>query len=382
MNAPTNPVGQNELHALPTVPSAADVEEQTTTPCMPFGQRVTTREIAARVGCHYSTVSLALRNHPRIRTATRLRVQEVAKSLGYRPDAMLAALCAYKTTRSPSQGRSVLAWMTNHRTRNGWRSSACNMDYWEGARARAEERGYRIEEFWLAEHGMSGRRMSDILVTRSIQGVLLPPQEKIGTIDLKWSAFSAVTFGYTLTHPRLHLVSNHEYRTMGTLFHELARRGYGRIGLVDLEEDDRRVDHNWIAAYLVEQRRMQEIDQIPPLISVDWSDSAFAQWVNRHRPDAIVTRLPWVVDLLSSLGLRVPDDLGVAFHSLDERTTGLSGMKKNAFQIGTMAVDLVIDMLHRNERGIPCSPHLSMVEGLWTEGETLRSLRQAEALDC
>ena len=47
-------------------------------------------------------------------------------------------------------------------------------------------------------------------------------------------------------------------------------------------------------------------------------------------------------------------------------------MKKNALQIGVMAVDLLIDMLHRNERGVPQHPYLLMVQGSWVEGNTLR----------
>jgi hypothetical protein len=47
-------------------------------------------------------------------------------------------------------------------------------------------------------------------------------------------------------------------------------------------------------------------------------------------------------------------------------------MKKNSFQIGIMAVDLLVDMLHRNERGVPAMPYMLMVEGSWCEGRTLR----------
>jgi hypothetical protein len=62
----------------------------------------------------------------------------------------------------------------------------------------------------------------------------------------------------------------------------------------------------------------------------------------------------------------------VAYHTLDEKSRFLSGMKKNSWQIGVMAVDLLVDMLHRNERGIPFHPYLLMVEGSWIEGNTLR----------
>jgi DNA-binding LacI/PurR family transcriptional regulator len=299
-------------------------------------------------------------------------LQQIARELDYRPDAMLAALNAYRVQRSSGPERPVLAWLTHHAARNAWRLSACNVDYYKGALRRAEERGYRLEHFWLGEPGMSPRRMSDVLRTRGIQGLLLPPQEKIGAVELDWADFAAVTFGYTLLQPRLHLVSNHEYRTMGTLFGELAQRAYRRVGLVDLREHDERVDHNWLAAYLLEQHRLGAPQSPPPLILEQWSDDRFLDWVERHAPDAIVTKLPAVLDCLRRAAYAVPAEIGVAFHSLDDGSTGLSGMRKNASQIGVMAVDLLVDMLHRNERGVPAEPHLLMVEGTWVEGATLR----------
>jgi len=334
--------------------------------------RPTLRDIALKAGCHYSTVSLALRNHPRIPAETKDRIQEIARELGYRTDAMLAALCAYREMKRPQTERGVIAWLTNHRTEKGWAESACNRDYFQGATARAAERGYRLERFWLAAPDMNENRMSKILWTRGIQGVLLPPQERFGAINLDWKNLSAVTFGYTLNHPRLHLVSNHEYRTMGTLFSELTRRGYRRVGLVNLRNQDERVDHNSLAAYLVEQSHLCAGQAISPLILESWHDHEFLHWVRDFRPDAIVTKLPDVLSSLKRARYRVPEDIGVAFHSLDESRSGLSGMKKNSFQIGVMAVDLLVDMLHRNERGIPTLAYLLMVEGTWCEGRTVR----------
>jgi LacI family transcriptional regulator len=336
--------------------------------------RPTLRDIARKAGCHYSTVSLALRNHPRIPLRTQKRIREIAGQLGYRTDAMLAALCAYREMKRPLKEKGVIAWLTNHKSAKGWTASACNRDYFQGASARAAERGYRLEEFWLNAPGMDARRISKIFWARGIQGVLLPPQERLGGIDLDWKNLSAVTFGYTLTHPRLHLVSNHEYRTMGTLFLELNRRGYRRVGLVNLRNQDERVDHNWLAAYLVEQNRLCVDQAIPPLILENWNDQDFLSWVDRFRPDVIVTKLAEVLTSLKRASYRVPEDIGVAYHSLDEGRLGLSGMKKNSFQIGVMAVDLLVDMLHRNERGIPARAYLLMVEGTWYEGCTVRPI--------
>jgi LacI family transcriptional regulator len=343
--------------------------------------RTTLRDVARLADCHYSTVSLALRNHPRITPATRIKIQTVARQLGYSPDAMLTALAAYRTTRGQPAQHPAIAWLTNHHTLNGWREyTPCNVDYFEGASSRARERGYKLEPFWLAEPGMTGRRMAEILRARGIMGVLLPPQEQVCAIDFDWESFATVTFGHTLLRPRLHLVANHEYRTMGILFAELKRRDYHDIGLVANREHDARVDHNWLAAYLIEQHRLGHGRPLPPMIVDQWNDAALLKWVERHRPEVIVTKLPQVLACLKQAGYRVPDDMGVAFHSLHERTEGLSGTKKNSFQIGVMAVDVLIDMLHRNERGAPTNPQMVMIEGSWVEGRTLRAPTPADTV--
>ncbi len=335
--------------------------------------RTTLRDVARLADCHYSTVSLALRNHPRINPATRIKIQEAARQLGYSPDAMLTALAAYRTTRAPATGHPAIAWLTNYRTRDGWKHhTPCNVDYFEGAFGRACERGYKVEPFWLAEPGMTGRRMAEILRARGISGILLPPQEEVCSLDFDWESFATVTFGHTLLKPRLHLVANHEYRTMGTLFAELNRREYRHIGLVAFREHDARVDHNWLAAYLIEQTKLGHGRKLPPLIVERWNDDALLRWIVRNQPEVIVTRLPEVLTCLRRAGYRVPEDMGVAFHSLHERTQGLSGTKKNSHHIGVMAVDVLVDMLHRNERGAPPYPQMVMIEGSWVEGETLR----------
>jgi LacI family transcriptional regulator len=337
--------------------------------------RITLRDVARLADCHYSTVSLALRNDTRITPATRIKIRAAAQQLGYSPDAMLTALAVYRTARAPLTSHSAIAWLTNYRTRDGWRlhTPQLYMDHFEGASNRACERGYKLEPFWLAEPGMNGRRMAEILRSRGIRGVLLPPQEEICAIDFDWESFATVTFGYTLVRPRLHLVANHDYRTMGIIFTELKRREYRRIGLVEHRVHEARVDHNWLAAYLVEQHTFGHGRKLPPLIVDRWSDDTLLKWVEGYQPDVIVTRENEVLACLQRAGYRVPEDMGVAFHSLPERTQGLSGTKKNSFQLGVMAVDLLVDMLHRNERGVPANPQLVMIEGSWVEGCTLRA---------
>src|SRR5258708_11668999 len=121
-----------------------------------FEFRPTIRDIARKAGCHYSTVSLALRNHPRIPLQTKERIREIAVQLGYRADAMLAALCAYREMKRPLKEKGVIAWLTNHGSAKGWTASACNRDYFQGASARAAERGYRLRQLLVGGPRIEG----------------------------------------------------------------------------------------------------------------------------------------------------------------------------------------------------------------------------------
>jgi hypothetical protein len=80
----------------------------------------TLQDVATRTGVHRTTVSLALRDHPRIPAETRARVRAAAEALGYRINPLVSALMQSRRT-----GRAVkhvtLAYVTNYPTRYGWR---------------------------------------------------------------------------------------------------------------------------------------------------------------------------------------------------------------------------------------------------------------------
>ena len=56
---------------------------------------MSTRRIAAEAGLSPSTVSLALRNSPKIPAATKQRIRKIAQRLGYRPDGKLTELMSH-----------------------------------------------------------------------------------------------------------------------------------------------------------------------------------------------------------------------------------------------------------------------------------------------
>ncbi len=338
--------------------------------------RVTLRQIAAKSGYHFSTVSLALKGHSSIPQSTRRKIKKVADAMGYTPDPVLSALASYRQQRRPPEYAGTIVWLSNYNSEYHWKKIPLFKEYYRGASEEARRLGYKIEEFSLTDEGMSPKAAARILSVRNVAGILIPPQEKPHErIELDWSDFSVVTFGYTLEHPRFHMVSNHHYRIMTNLLHELHDIGYRRSGFVLLRRSSERVENKWISAYLGETYERYGEILVPPLLLDDWDPRKFDKWFKKFKPDVLVNgvrQLPELPKHLKKLGLRVPEDVGLADHNLSDEGDEVAGMRQNAVLIGRAALGVLVGLIHRNEKGIPESPLTTLVEGFWYRGPTVR----------
>lgn len=340
----------------------------------PGRARPTQLDIARALGVTQATVSLALGNHPRISSHVREHVRAMAERLGYEPDPYLTGLSAHKKQRRQAGFHATLAWITNWpKGGRDWRKISTYVHYHDGAAIRAAELGYRLEHHDLAEPGMTPRRLEQILRAKNIPGLLIAPQPHSGaTLDLRLDRFSVVTFGYSLASPRLHMVTNHHFRSTEAIFHTLLSRGYRRPGLVVDEDNDLRSGCIPSSAFLHAQQSLPRERRVPALIERELTPDRFLRWYRRYKPDAIVALwdvvYPWLIDA----GVRVPEETALALRSVREPDGRFAGMWENPRLIGARAVELLIDLVHRGERGVPEIPSCLMIEGTWVDGRTVR----------
>jgi LacI family transcriptional regulator/LacI family repressor for deo operon, udp, cdd, tsx, nupC, and nupG len=191
-------------------------------------------------------------------------------------------------------------------------------------------------------------------------------------LEFPWEHFSAITFGYGLAEPKLHTVSPAHYLAVRRIMDELHRLGYRRIGLALDDGQNERTDGNNLAAYLVSEDAARRPPAVPPFHEPYTSVAALGEWIRAHRPDAIVSGAYYVLDMLRQLGLDVPGRLGVACPCIPSLDTPLSGIFEDWKCIGEIAVDVVVAMLNRGERGIPARPQRLHVEGPWVPGRTVQ----------
>jgi len=322
-------------------------------------------------GVSHSTVSLALRDSRSISKETREQVKAVAQQLGYRPDPMLSALMVYRRGVRQVPYQATLAWVTFGREPVA--GNSFNHAIFQGAKERCDELGYSLEEFMLADVGMNMKRLSKVLYSRNIQGVIMGPQNRkishINAQSFAWDQFSVITFGFSLVSPQLDMVIDAQYRSGRIAVRKLRSLGYRHIGFVIDSGMNNRTDGNFLAGYVSEQMRFPSSNLIPPLICYSKnSEQECREWLRRYQPDAVFDP---VCHLLQILGRENPQPFAIAVHGLSpDGDRKIAGIVHNVHLIGRVGVDEVVSMIQTNRRGIPDNPRRILIEGSWQDGES------------
>jgi len=331
------------------------------------------KSIAEAAGVSIATVSLALRNHPRISAATVERVQRAAEKLGYRPNPLVTALMAHVRNTSRSEAGATLAFLNAFPEKNPQKISPAFSRYYRGVADRASELGFAVDTFWTKESAMTARRLSNILLARGITGVVVGPLPRgRGHLSLNWEYFSACAMGYSMWRPHLHRSVAHHAHAMSVAVRKLARLGYRRIGFAISPNFDERVDHHWLAHFFWHQHTLEKKDVVPILVDDTANMQKFPKWFAQHRPDAVIAAHSCAFEWLEKLKVDVPGEVGFVHLDVDRELMKFSGIDQRPELIGSATVDLIAGQLNHNERGIPENPRLLMIEPAWVDGSTTR----------
>ena len=339
-------------------------------------RRPTQKDIAVLAHVHTSVVCRALQGHPSIPPATRDRVRKIADDIGYQPDPALSALAAYRSSLRPPIFQGQLAWLSASDADKKWSEIDVYFEYMKSATAQAARCGYTLLDCDLGSESMTPRRLASIMKARNVRGILVCPlPDRHAAIDLPWENFSAVTLGHALVHPHLHVVSADHYRSTRCIFQRLRQLGYRRIGLAVPMDLNVRIGGDFLAAYLLEQQAVAEEHRLPAFLDPTApSPSRFAAWLRQTKPDALISTSYYYPDYLTKLGVRIPDDMGVAI--LFKKVVGddFAGIDQNPRQTAAVATNILISMIERSERGAATTAQHIRVEGTWHDGWSVRTV--------
>ena len=333
------------------------------------------RDIAVRTGVTIMSVSRALRGSPQVSAAKRDEILRVAKELGYRPDPQVTRLMALLRTSKAKRADSVIA-LINTRAERGLHLREPHLRvFYEGAARRAEELGFKLEEFWLADPAISVRRQQAIINARGIEALLLLPVEAgFKGLPFDVSRFALSAIGRSHHSVPCDRASPNHYNAVTLALARLAERGFRRVGAAFFDGINDRTDRRYSAAVFDHLEQIAPADRVPPLIHPRWEAGAFRAWFETHRPEVVLTHGEHIRESARrELGLRAPRDYGYVNLNLLQSSDRSSGIDQNYGLVGAAALDLVAGQLNHQERGLPAFPRTVTINGVWREGDSLPS---------
>jgi DNA-binding LacI/PurR family transcriptional regulator len=333
----------------------------------------TIRDIARKTGLSTATVSLALRGLGTISEATRQRVRSVARELGYQPNPAISH--ALSLVRQPTEVRykESIAFLLEWPLHEG---PAAHRAIFKGATEQARDMGYKIEPVVVSGRAPEHRRVSRILYSQGVRGLIITP--RLGSpqprLAFQWENFTPVEIGSTLWHPRsMHHVGTSDYNKTLEALHLLKKTGYRRIGMAIEPSQNRHQRGVYYAAYLLSQLRQPREQQLPILATTGpWNEKTFTRWVIKERPEVLYVHAALadvIKGWLSQMGLSVPRD--ISLFCLNIESGNWSGLRRDYEAMGRSGVEMVSLLLRKSQRGIPPDPRCWLVEERWQPGKTL-----------
>lgn len=334
------------------------------------------RLIAEACGVGLATASRALSGHPRVHAATRALVQKKARQLGYERNHLVGALMTHVRTERTAQFLGNLA-AVHVPTPEQPRLVPVQQRIFRAAAGRARELGFQLEVFELGIDLHTPEELARVLLARGVQGVIFLFPRPIPTLTgFPWEHFAVIEIDYGSSPLVQHTVVLDHHLTLTDALTRLRELGYRRAGFFIEHYRDKRIIHKWSAAFRSFQENQGGIGAVPPLIASDIAPKTFLAWHKAHRPDVVVGHIDRAVGWLRAAGVGVPADTGYLNLNWNERTRTCAGLDLQPELQGIVAVESLVPLILRNERGPPAAPRTIMVSGRWVDGPTLRQARE------
>jgi len=187
----------------------------------PNAAPISQKDIAAALHLSQATVSLALKNHPRISQEVRELVQAKAQELGYRPNPTLSALASKRFGTERREIREVIAFVRPDIT-----YALATEDL---LAEKATTLGYGVQGFSPTDFTTS-KNLQQILTNRGMRGVIvddsLSSELELGS---QWNDFVVVRFGLRERETPLSSVHLDHFAAIHVAFDEAIKAGFRRI---------------------------------------------------------------------------------------------------------------------------------------------------------
>ena len=337
---------------------------------------VTIKDVAKVAGVHFTTVSLALRDHASLPVTTKQRIREIADRMGYVRNPVFAALTHFHLRGRVRAVAPRIGYLVNHTLDRSAGLYQLQRQTLLGALEQARLLGVDFEVVGVQEHGFDAKRIADFLDSRRITGIVLAGFDpRLSSVDLDWSRYSVVKIDSLHMEPQAPVVGSDNRQDVRLAFKRLQQLGYRRIGLAVGRADEDATERLYSAGYLLEQCAIPAEERVPELLlpyecSVAQAGALVGEWIRRHKVEAVMCNWPVIGEMLATAGLRVPQDVACVSLCLLKPDGRMAGVFRNFRVIGAKAVALVNTLLKSGEHGVPEYASRTYVRSQWHDGDS------------
>lgn len=313
------------------------------------------QDIAAEAGVSKAAVSMALRNHPGVSRQLCRRIQQLAQELGYQPNPLVNIHMAHVRTGHTAAPGQRIAYLESLGQQLGKSShdSINQTRLFKGAKNRAQTLGYAIELFSLSPGTADLDHISRVIRARGIDGVVIGPVPSAWPeLALRWEWFAVATMGYSLERPRIHRACTNQFELVRLALSTTVKRGCQRIGMIVNRDLNKRVGDRLLGSYLSYDPGEMPIRLIPPLLwDPSMTQTALSAWLKQYNPDGLLVSGEALANMLiKAKHPPRPFILNFLSHAIS-KDADLPLRPTEA--VGAACVELVVEQLRNNQRGIP-----------------------------
>lgn len=325
-------------------------------------------DVASAAHVHKSTVSLALRNQPKLSATTGERIRRIAAELGYRPDPMLDLFNLYRRTLEPPRPLGAIAFVSDLASPAAFARSERHELIFSTAREEAKRLNFTLELFLVGPGQLSPARLSHVLEARGITGILLGAlSPATHSLDLDWSQFCVVGIESMHLEPRVDNVSTDYCQAARLAVRELRQRNRKSIGFVVADDLGHEIEGELRAGYLVECRAQGPARPAPFCrVAKEAEAGAVPPWIAAQKLDAVVGCGIDVQELRSMLPTREarrPAWASIDIGSAQSRCPRVPALHRD---LGRRAIELLVMRLQINLRGLPSNPATTLLPVEWS----------------
>lgn len=312
------------------------------------------RDVAVLAGnVHPSTVSLALRNSPRVSEETRSKIQALARQAGYQRDPLLDAFNRHRLKILPHRTSRRLAAISDFSSAAELLASPLHAAARIGALETAARLHCQLDFFFFGPGQPNARRLDTVLDARGLHALLLFGLKcDPAAIEFSWPRNCTVAIDSPhLTTPLYRVTPDYREATR-LLWRQAWIHGQHRIAIVRSQEKHPIIEDRAVAGFLLEQMRHPQADPIPVLTLTHERQSKvqFRRWLQTYRPQLILHAAA-LTRLLNPLLTNEPTQCR-AFDAAPEKAPGVY---PDYTEVGRRAVEQLVTLVQANQVGPPPS---------------------------